>query len=241
MSTQRIALVSIAVALSLTVLAHAEGEKPLTCSLDLTGASHYLDRGGDLLDGAKLPVQPSLTVTHSSGFSAGVWGSWALLDRDVTKESDELNFTLDYSRGLTEVISVSGGGVVYYTPNAAAGASAQTLELYAVLSAGVPLNPSLTVYYDTKLIDESGAKGDSYYVCLGLGHTIPLPNDMGLDLRAALGYQKDNNFDAALTASTSVPLGPVSLSPFAGFTYADTDLNADNYEVFGGVSCSWEF
>ena len=231
---------SIALLAVMGVTAAASADSPINVSADLTAASHYVWRGGDLLGGADVPLQPGVTVSHESGFSLNAWGSFAMRDRDVNKYADELDLTLDYTREINEQISVSAGAVGYFMLQTADGAAnGRTMELYAGASANVILQPTVTFYYDTKFIDDSDAEADGYYISLGLSHSIPITGDLGLDIGVNGGYVKDDGFDAGVTLSTSLPVGPVCLTPFGSFTYAEDDINPDNTEIFGGLTVSW--
>ena len=231
---------SVALLAAVGLATAASADSPVTVSADLTAASSYVWRGMDILGNPDIPLQPSVTVAHSSGFSLNAWGSFALKNRDVNKYSDEIDLTLDYSRDINEQIGVSAGAIAYLLPTTADGApSANTMELYAGVSANVILNPSVTFYYDTKFIDDSDAESDSYYIALGLGHTLPITGDLGLDIGVNGGYAKDNGFDAGVSLSSSLPVGPVFLTPFVAFTYAEDDINVDNTEFFGGLTVSW--
>jgi len=204
-------------------------------SADLTAASHYAWRGMDVLGGAKLPIQPSVTYSHESGLSANVWGSFGLLDRDNgVDQSDEIDFTVDYSGAVNEQIGYSVGSIVYYLPSA--DGADPTLEFYGGVSAAVIGSPSFTYYYDTSLLDD----GDAMYFSLAGGHSIPVA-DYSLDLGAALGYNPDTSYDLGITAGVPVELGSITLTPFGSFTYAADDVNPDNTIIFGGITASYAF
>jgi uncharacterized protein (TIGR02001 family) len=208
-------------------------------SADLTTASSYVWRGYDVLDGVELPVQPSLTVAHSSGLSLNAWGSFGLLDRSSGVDNwDEVDVTLDYNRDLNDMFSMSAGVIVYLFPNTS---TAKTMELYASVSAKTILSPSVSVYYDTKFIDDSAAEADDIYLSLGLGHSVSVTEKMALDLAGEIAWNKDEGIVTGLTASTGIALKKVTLTPFVSVVYADESINPDNVVVFGGVTASYGF
>src|SRR3546814_8410279 len=63
-----------ATAMSTPALAQEEAAGPLTLSGGIAVTSDYRFRGISLSN-EKVAVQPTLTVSHESGFYAGVWGS----------------------------------------------------------------------------------------------------------------------------------------------------------------------
>lgn len=235
-------VLGLALAGVLSMGATAQAESPVDVSLDVTPVTHYVWRGFDVTDGLQLPVQPSLTVGHSSGLSVNVWGSWALLDRDNTKGGDEIDYTIDYSTDINDMLSVSVGFIYYSFPNASA---AKTSEIYVGAGYATMFSPSLTIYYDNDFLDESGAEATNIYISLGGGHSI-MAGDYSIDLGASVGYSSGDFFDGLqdinLSAGTSIPMGPISLSPFAQLTFIPDDaVNADSFEIFGGVTASYGF
>ncbi len=221
--------VVFAALLGLAAASHAQ------ISADLTVASHYGWRGADVLGGAKLPVQPSVTYAHDIGLSANVWASFGLLDRDSGVDlGDEIDFAVDFSNDINEQFGYSVGTIVYYLPSA--DGVDPTLEVYGVVAAAMPGSPSVTFYYDTSLLDDA----DGMYFSLGGGHSIPVA-DYSVDLGASLGYNPDTSYDVGLTVSVPVPVGSVALSPFGSFTYAADDVNPDNTMLFGGITASYAF
>jgi len=216
--------------------------KAVGISASVTPVTHYIWRGADVLCGAKYPVQPSVTATFgSTGLSANVWGSFATADRDSTRGADELDFTVDYERGVLPLVTARMGGVYYYLPR---NAPARTAEIYAGVSLAAPLSPGVTVYYDTKWLDGDSAS-TGVYVLASVEHSASVMGLIPLDLSASLGYGRNDTAkgfqDASLTVATSIPFGRVSLTPFIAGTYIFRDsVNADAYEVCGGLTASIE-
>jgi len=231
----------LVIAMMLGMSVSVRAQSALTVEADATVASHYVWRGYDVLGGAKLPVMPSVTFAHESGFSANAWGSWALLDRSGTDGKDEIDVTLDYSRAIDDKLSASVGFIYYLFPNTDVW---NTSELYAGVGYDVTGNPSLTVYYDNEWIDGS-ASGSGWYVSVAGEHGVNA-GSLTIDLAANVGIASNSAFtglqDFNLTASTSVPVGSVSLTPFVTTTFVFQDaVNSDAFVAFGGVSVSYAF
>ena len=234
-------ILSLALAASIGAVAGAQASD-FSADAEATLGSHYVWRGFDVLDGVQLPLQPSVTVGHTSGLSVNVWGSWALLDRDNTKAGDEIDYTIDYSTDVTDALSISAGFIYYSFPEASA---AKTSEIYAGASYAAVGSPSLTVYYDSKLLDDGANEADGIYVSLAGAHTLPVAG-LDVDLGGSLGYGSSDAFDGLqdlnLSASTSMPVGPISISPFVAATFILEDLvNDDSVVIYGGATCSYSF
>jgi uncharacterized protein (TIGR02001 family) len=227
---------------ALSLLTAMSTKAEVSVDADLTVGSHYIWRGNDFLNGAKMPLMPSVTVGHESGLSANVWGSFAALDRDKTDGADEIDFTIDYSTDISSDLGVSVGVIYYAYPNAG---DDNTSELYLGASYAAPGSPSLTVYYDNEFVDGSN-EGSGLYISLAGGHAVPVGN-LSIDLGASLGFGAKNDVhalqDLNLSASTSMPVGSLNVSPFVVGTYIieDTVNPKDSFEIYGGVSIGLGF
>ena len=234
-------ILSLALAATMGTVAAAQASD-FSVDADATLGSHYIWRGFDVLDGVQLPIQPSVTVGHASGLSVNVWGSWALLDRDNTKGGDEIDYTIDYSTDVSDALSISAGFIYYSFPKASA---AKTSEIYVGAGYAAVGSPSLTVYYDSKFLDDSVNEADGIYVSLAGGHTLPVAG-LDIDLGGSLGFGSNDAFDGlqdvSLNASTSLPVGPITVSPFVAATFILEDLvNDDSVVIYGGATCSYSF
>lgn len=216
---------------------------PMSASIDMTQATHYLWRGYDLLGGAKFPIQPGVTVTHESGLSASLWASYALLDRSATKYADESDFTLGYSRTIAEGVGLSLGGVYYHYPN---DSEAKTSELYVGATfSSIPLSPSITAYYDTKWLDGSTVEASGWYFLAGVSHSVPV-SGVSFELSAGLGLASNDSFDGcqdlSLTAGTTFAVGPIGVSPWVSTALVFQDaVNTDDIVYSAGVTLSHAF
>jgi uncharacterized protein (TIGR02001 family) len=229
---------AIVLTAALSLLTAMTTKAEVSVDADLTVGSHYIWRGADFLDGANIPLMPSVTVGHESGLSANVWGSFAALDRDKTDGADEIDFTIDYSTDLSNDLGVSVGAIYYALPNSS---DDNTSELYLGASYGTH---SLTIYYDNEFVDGSN-EGSGLYISLAGNHAVPV-GDLSIDLGASLGFGAKNDVhalqDLNLSASTSMPVGSLSVSPFVAGTYIIEDtVNPDSFEIYAGVSIGLGF
>jgi hypothetical protein len=171
-------------------------------------------------------LQPWATFYGESGLFFGLWGSWALAERDPEaatattsafaglKTLDEIDYTVGYA-WENKVGSFSAGVINYAAPNAAGTAGSGITEVY--FSWGLPvletLAPTLTHYSDignsatyTKL-GIGGGETVSWAVSLGQG-TKKLQ-----DVTGKVGYGF-GDFSVALNASYR-PNGDI-LGPYNG-------------------------
>ena len=148
----------------------AEERAKVEGSLGVAFNSKYLWRGQNLVDGAV--VQPEGSLSYG-GFSGTVWANY---DADDGEEWTELDYTLDYTTSLgildsgLDLVALSVGYTYYTFPNLEGGDFSQEVYLAAALDA--VLSPSLAVYYDFE-------EGDGMYYELGIGHSIGLGEAAG--------------------------------------------------------------
>lgn len=209
-------------ALSTPALAQEEeASGPFTLNGGIAVTSDYRFRGVSLSN-EKVAVQPTLTVSHESGFYAGVWGS-SFPDSPAYGK-----FELDIYGGFaTEIASGTkiDLGVTYYTYPGSddGGAPTDYFEGIGKLSHTLgPVSVTGLVAYSPK--QNSLGDDDNIYLNLGAGFGVP---NTPLTLSAAVGYTDgslglvaaDGNYiDWVIGAS--VPAGPLTFS----VQYIDTDV-----------------
>ncbi len=128
-------------------------------------------------------VQPSFTVS-ANGFALNVWGSYDV-DNEDSLASNETDTTLSYTHTFEDLkigklafapVTVTGGNIYYdYS-----GTNTYTSEVYAGMTYGVFLSPTVTYYYD--YIDESKGGGDGSYLMLSAAHSLVLNRIMACPL-----------------------------------------------------------
>lgn len=227
---------------------------PLEVSVDASYVSKYVWRGINLVDDSCF--QPSVTV-GAYGLSLNVWGSMELTNEntypgygDTAGDFTEVDYTLDYSFAITDMVGASVG-VIYYTfPNTGFDS---TTELYASVGVDCLLAPSLTVYRD---IDEA----DGTMVVFGVGHTLysfegeNVSGSLDVGANVAWGDDDMNTFYygagsglAFADASVSLALDVYGVSVTPSINYArliDSDIRdnfADDDEVWFGLSVGYSF
>lgn len=216
-------LLLAASALSTPAFAQEEEEAsgPFTLSGGVSVTSDYRFRGISLSN-EKVEVQPTLTVSHESGFYAGVWGSG--LPDSPAYGKFELDIYGGYNTEIAPGTTVDLG-VTYYTyPDSHdGGAPSDYFEVIGKLSHDIgPVSATGTVGYAWD--QKSLGSDDNIYLNLGLGYAIP---ETPVTLSAGLGYtdgslgivSADGNYlDWSVGASFAA--GPATFS----VQYIDTDV-----------------
>ena len=237
-------LLGVACLLAASASAYAEEEKP-TADFTVGAYSKYVWRGYELSDDS-IVVQPSLTVAYK-GFAVNLWGN-VDTDHYVTEsnEFNETDLTLSYDWAMGPV-GFSVGYIYYALDEEAIGEDSQ--EFYISASLDTILSPTLTLYRDS----------DTYrgtYVALDVSHSLPITDDIGLDLGAKVSYLDfdESDYDAfqdgVLSAALSIPLTDyISVAPEVYYSFplsSDAEDELDNGEgddsfFYGGVSVSYSF
>lgn len=160
----------------LAFAADAEEDKP-TADLTVAALSQYVWRGFAYSKDSVV-VQPSMTVGYK-GFSANLWGNLDT-DRWNTNGQDsnsltETDLTMSYGWAMGPV-NLSAG-YIYYAFDSAT----DTQEVYLSATLDTLLKPTLKVYRD---MDHYAG----WYLSLGVSHSLPLTEELNLDLGAQVGY-----------------------------------------------------
>jgi uncharacterized protein (TIGR02001 family) len=213
-----------ALAAAAIVSAAAPASAQMSAQADVV--SRYIWRGFDLFAPNNAAFQPSLTYTFGeSGFSANVWTSFALGDRAVYRADDEIDLTVTYAFKTPESLALAVGFTHYgwYSTPRFSFKRDTTQEFFA--SAGLPslpLEPSLTVYYDVNL-------GSGLYALLKIGRAVPLGGATELRLSAGLGYNAGQFIagsglsDLSLGASLPFKWGRLTFAPSINYTFVFLD------------------
>jgi uncharacterized protein (TIGR02001 family) len=198
-----------------------EASGPFSLSGGISVTSDYRFRGVSLSN-EKVEVQSTLTVSHESGFYAGVWGS-GLPDSPAYGK-----YELDLYAGFaTEVASGTSVdlGVTYYTYPGSddGGAPTDYFEGIGKLTHDIgPVSVTGLVAYAPK--QDSLGDDDNIYLNLGAGFGIP---NTPVTLTAAVGYtdgslglvSADSNY-IDWTLGASFAAGPATFT----VQYIDTDV-----------------
>lgn len=218
-----------------------EEEKP-TASVSLMAMSKYVWRGFEMTNDS-IVLQPSMTVAYK-GFSANVWGNE---DTDVYVEGAEgedsnnwtetdLTLAYDWTMGPVGLTA----GYIYYSL-----IGLDTQEVFGRAALHTLLTPTLTVYRDYDHFP-------GWYATLGVSHSIPITDTIGLSLGAQVGYldaDDDSSYpefdgvgnqttkaysgfhDGLLTASVAIPVTEhISLTPMLLYSFPLTSDAGDLIE-----------
>ncbi|MBC8413959.1 MAG: hypothetical protein ISR96_03585 [Nitrospira sp.] len=215
--------------------------------------SHYIWRGQRLSDG--FVIQPTVGITYG-GFGANIWSNWddtvaGLTDGGVTETDYTLNYTFAKDKFGFDI------GLIFYTFKG----GGDTQEVYAAVSYDTLLSPSVAVYWD---FDE----GDGGFISASIGHSLPLPGGMALDLGASASMNLDHAYlgtdsagktftdlyNADIKASMTIPVTKnISVTPMVAASMSlsddaeaalkglDATGQADDSYVYGGVNLSLSF
>lgn len=181
-------------------VAMAEEEKP-TADLSVSALSKYVWRGFELSKDS-IVLQPSMTVGYK-GFSANLWGN---VDTDyyfspATNMWNETDVTLAYDWAMGPVGLTLG--YIYYGLDGLD----DTQEVFGRATLDTMLSPTLSVYRDFDHLP-------GWYITLGVSHSVPLSEKIGLDLSAQVGYL---DADDASSYSEFNGVGVASTNAYSGF------------------------
>ncbi|NOX24845.1 MAG: hypothetical protein GXP59_01770 [Deltaproteobacteria bacterium] len=210
-----------------------------TADVSVDALSKYVWRGFELSRDSMV-LQPSMTVAYN-GFSANLWSN---LDTnsftDNTNSWTETDMTLSYERSLG-MVDLSGGYIYYGLDGAA-----DSQEIYVSAALNTMLTPTLTIYRDYDSFP-------GWYITLGISHSVPIKDDIALDLGAQIGYLAADEassygvvvngaqsatdaysafHDGLLTASVTFPVSKyVSITPKLNYSFPLTSKASDLIEV----------
>lgn len=207
-------------------------DKYLWRGFDLSGSEPVAQGGVDLAAGAftlSYWTNVQLSSDSGEGYKSG--------------EATENDLTIDYSRDITDLVSISVGNIYYMLDGLD-----DTNELYLSLGLSTILEPSLTVYYDWDEAQENGL-----YFTASIGHSFELMENLSLSLGALVSYNDESDYAVGdysewhnyeLSASAEYAItDQISVSP--SFLYSsgisDEAKDAIDSEMTGGVSVTFTF
>lgn len=209
----------------------------VTGQVDLV--SRYIWRGFDQLPGNHAAIQPSLTIDlGASGLALGVWSSFALAHRETFKHSDEIDVTLSYAFKVPEGWELTAGVThyCYWFADDFTFKDNISQEVCATVAAtGLPLSPTLSVYYDVHL-------GSGLYVTLGGSHVLKLSERASMEVGGLIGFNsrqyidKTGFSDIDLYASMPLALGRLILTASLNVMVPLLDEVNEDVEIWIGLS-----
>ncbi len=205
----------------------------------------YLWRGFDL-SGSEPVAQGGIDVS-AGAFTLSTWTNVQLSSKSAegykSGEATENDLTIDYSRDITELISISVGNIYYMLDGID-----DTNELYLSVSLSTILEPSVKVYYDWDEAQENGL-----FFTASIGHSFDLMEKLSLSLGALVSYNDESDYAVGdysdwhnyeLSASAEYAItDQISVAP--SFLYSsgisDDAKDAIDSEMVGGVSVTFTF
>jgi uncharacterized protein (TIGR02001 family) len=146
----------------------------------------YLWRGFDL--SGSMPVSQGGVDVTMGAFTVSYWSNMQLKNDSGegfdAGEITETDITLDYSRDINDLVSISLGNIFY-----ALDGLEDTNELYLTTSLNVLLAPSVTVYYDW-----DKAKKNGLFFALGIGHTFELMDKLSISPGLTVTYNDESDY-----------------------------------------------
>ena len=205
-------------------------------------ASRYIWRGFDLNPYKKPVLQPSIDLElGQSGFALNLWSSFSFLSREL----NEFDLTLSYSKDLTKDVSIEAGLIHYawyFTEDFKFKDDTSHEVFLSVGLTDIFLEPALTFYYDFTV-------GDGLYIQLDIGHSFPILKNLELALSSSLGYnggqwlaeESDPGF-SDLNFSLALPFTAGRFQAVALFNYTIVLLEAIGQEshFWFGFSVSYK-
>jgi uncharacterized protein (TIGR02001 family) len=227
----------------------------LNLDVDISGTldfySDYVWRGF-LLD--RDPVlQPGIDIS-AYGFTFSFWSSWDT-DNNQGGQSDEIDYVIDYTKAINDLLSVSVGHTYYDFP----AVNLYSREFYVGLGLSKipglewPIETSLTYYRDYG--DQNHGGGLGTYVSLDMAYSLLLHEDTGtsLDFGYHFGYNRKlfiagtSGYDIGLSLALTLPLtDTLTMTPSINYSIPLSDLKNANdgnqpERFYTGVSFAYAF
>jgi uncharacterized protein (TIGR02001 family) len=175
----------------------AAAEGPITISGSITGVSDYRFRGVSLSD-KDFAVQPTITISHESGFYVGAWGSNLA---ENAGDDIEVDLYAGFSGG--EELTYDIGATYYLYPGVS---SFNYVELTGKLGSTIgPATVGVQLSYVPSQ-DNTGNTDNWYY---GTNATLAIPNTP-INLTGSIGIEDgaftagDEKVDWSLGANTTI-------------------------------------
>lgn len=204
--------------------------------------SRYIWRGFDLNPYKKPVFQPSMEYEFgNSGLSLNLWMSFSF----ANKELNETNFTLAYTRKLSEQFSLKAGLIHYgwyFAPNFRFEDDTSHEVFARVGMPEIVLQPAITIFYDF-------TNGDGFYVLLETGYSFEPGKSFKTSFSASLGYNggqwlaegTDPGFsDLNIGISLAYAWNELRIIPFANYTFVLLDAIGKENHFWFGISLIYE-
>ncbi|MDA8161459.1 MAG: hypothetical protein M0022_00925 [Desulfobacteraceae bacterium] len=152
----------------------AEEERP-TANLSVSFMSHYIWRGQELSHNSMV-IEPSMTIGYK-GFTYNMWGNMDTnrYSGGTKNKWTETDTTISYGKQLG--LFKLNGGYIYYALDSVD----DSQEVFFSAGLDTLLSPTITVYREF-------AHYPSWYITAAISHSIPVYNEITLNLGAQASY-----------------------------------------------------
>lgn len=210
----------------------AKAESSITVTGSITAVSDYRFRGVSLSD-EKIAVQPTITVSHDSGFYVGLWGSNLGKSLKPVYGDIEVDLYAGWTKEVAAGLTVDAAVVYYYYPDGT-GASDYVEPYISVSKAFGPVTAKAGINWAPS--QNATGNNNFTYIYGQLGVAVP---GTPVTLTGRLGKQ-----DLGPATYTEWAIG--ATATFKAFTlglqYVDTDLgNLPNVDAGLVASISFAF
>ncbi len=194
-------------------------------SLSVDYVSQYVWRGINVMPDDVAAIQPSYTYNFDNKWYLNFWSSFALEQRDLYKDADELDFKLGYIFNKGEAIQVECAYMVilFCSVDHFTVKDSTTNAAYVKVTANdLALTPSFAVHYDFN-------RGSGAYFELAVNKAFKLNRSIGLNLFSSIGYNYKQFIDTQgfsdIVAGVSLPINlkKLSITPFVKYIYSPLD------------------
>jgi len=240
---------------AVNVFAGEEVKSPQFTLTD-TFVSRYIWRGIDLYPDNDGAHQPSVDVTFKelvagSDLSLNVWASFPCCDGH--QDAEEVDYSLNLSRDLTEKLSVAGGLTYFDYTNTHNAADA--VELWAQGDFTLPAEIVMTLFAAYDFEAKSKGPDDGLYYSWGFsrefalsespasqpGQTITLSvTNWGTD--GAYDFKPCFLYATELSVATTYKVGSFDLTPSLNYSIGyEEQINNGDEELWGGIEVKYAF
>ena len=181
-------------------------------------------------------IQPGMSIS-ALGFTYSFWSSFDADNNSAATSSDELDYVLDYTKSINDLLSVSVGHTYYDFPDAAT----YSKEFYLGLALSkvpvldLPIETSFTYYRDYGSVSHGGGLGHYFSFDASYSTVIVADPEISLDYGLHYGYNRKlfingtNGSDLGLSLGLTVPLTTsFTMSPTLNYSMPFGDLEDDN-------------
>jgi len=198
-------------------------------------------------------IQPGIYIS-AYGVTFSFWSSWDT-DNNQGAQSDEIDYVIDYTAELNDLLSVSLGHTYYDFPatNAYSREFYVGLGLSEIPGVGLPIETSLTYYRDYG--DQNNGGGLGTYVSLDMAYSMMLAEELGisLDFGYHCGYNRklfiagNSGYDMGFSVALTLPLTDnLTMRPSINYSLPLDDLEDTNdgnqpERFYTGIGFSYAF